>query len=376
MNEVSILLTGDFCPQLRVEDLILKGQMQAVFNDLKAEFDKSDLNIVDLECPLVKDGQTIPKTGPHLKAHPEGVKALQYARVGLVAMANNHIMDYGSQGLFDTMELCKGAGIATVGVGRNLEAARKPFYTEIKGTRIAVLNITENEWSNTHGDEAGANPLDLAKNFHDIRQAKSQSDVVIVIFHGGNEFYELPSPRTKETLRFFVEAGASAVIAHHTHIVSGYEVYEGAPIFYSLGNFVFDWAGQRNSFWNTGYAVRLKIGKHTPVSFEIIPFEQNDAKPGVFRLSGEALSKFNDNLSRLNSVIADDAQLKKQFDDYCRSKKDIYNIYLEPYRNSLLASLRKRGFIPSMFSKEKRRLMLNITRCEAHRDILLKSLEN
>lgn len=373
MNEVSILLTGDYCPQLRVEELVLQNRFDLLFNDLKPEFEKSDFSVVDLECPLVLEGKQRPKTGPHLKANPAGVKALKYLNVGLVAMANNHIMDYGYEGLQQTISICHESGIATVGVGGNLKAARKPYLTEIKGSKVAILNITENEWSNTHGEEAGANPLDLIKNFQDIQAAKLKAEYVIVVFHGGNEFYELPSPRLKETLRFYVEAGACAVVAHHTHIVSGYEIYREAPIFYSLGNFCFDWPGQRNSFWNIGFAVRLKLGKS--VLFDIIPFSQNDQMPGLFKLSNEETLVFNRNMLSLNAIIADDVQLQKRFDAFCVSKLDIYNIYLEPYRNSLLASLRKRKLIPSLFSKQKKRLLLNITRCEAHRDVFLKYLE-
>jgi poly-gamma-glutamate synthesis protein (capsule biosynthesis protein) len=374
MNEVSIIVTGDFCPQLRVEEFVLQKRFSEIFNDLKTDLDASDLNIVDLECPLTDGGMKLPKTGPHLKVTPSSTQALQYAKVGLVALANNHIKDYGSEGLLETIRHCEKASIATVGAGENLEQARKPFLTTIRGTKLAVLNITENEWSNTHGDEAGANPLDLPKNFQDIQNARAHADFVLVIFHGGNEFYELPSPRMKETLRFFVDAGASAVVCHHTHIVSGFEVYKDAPIFYSLGNFCFDWEGQRNSFWNIGMAVRLTIGKKT--GFELLPFKQNDSAPGVFRLTGDAFEKFNTHLQHLNTVIADNRLLGKKFDEYCDGKKDIYQIYLEPYRNRLLASLRKRGLLPSFFSRQKKRLILNITRCEAHRDILLRSLEN
>jgi poly-gamma-glutamate synthesis protein (capsule biosynthesis protein) len=373
MNEVSILFTGDFCAQLRNESLVVAHRFDLLFNDVKTELEKSDLNVVDLESPLVLTGKTIHKTGPHLKAHPDSVKALNYANIGLVAMANNHIMDYGEAGLLETLSHCKEAGIAAVGVGINLAEARKPFSTEIKGKRIAILNVTENEWSNTHGEEAGANPLDVIKNFYDIQQAKAIHDFVIVIFHGGNEHYELPSPRLKELFHFFVDAGASAVIGHHTHVASGYEVYKEAPLFYSLGNFCFDWPGLRNAPWNMGMAVRLLL--LDTISFEIIPFRQSDEQPGIHLLKEKEKEDFEQRIISLNKIIANDHELNMKFKAFCESKKDIYNIYLEPYRNSFLASLRKRKLIPSFFSAQKKRLILNITRCESHRDVLFNYLK-
>jgi poly-gamma-glutamate capsule biosynthesis protein CapA/YwtB (metallophosphatase superfamily) len=376
MNEIKILFTGDFCPQLRVHELIEQKRYDLIFNDFKKEMDGNVLNIVDLECPLTESNQKIHKTGPHLKASPKAVEALKYAGVNVVAMANNHIRDYGQEGLTETIRHCREAGISTVGVGSNLREASTPYYKEIEGQKIAIINITENEWSNTHGEEVGANPLDLVKNFNAIQEAKGQHDVVIVVFHGGNEFSELPSPRLKETFRFFVDAGASAVIAHHTHIVSGYEVYKGAPVFYSLGNFCFDWPGQRNSFWNIGFAVRLKLDKKQGISFDILPFKQNSETAGIHRLSDREKENFDSNLIRLNSIIADDQLLKKKFEVFCDEKKIIYKIYMEPYRNPWLASLYKRGLIPSFFSKQKRRLHLNIMRCESHRDVLLKAMND
>jgi poly-gamma-glutamate capsule biosynthesis protein CapA/YwtB (metallophosphatase superfamily) len=373
MEQINLLFTGDFCPHLRVEELLLNGSHELIFNDLKTEFDNCDWSIVDLECPLVLSGKKIQKTGPHLSGHPAAVNALKYLRVGAVAMANNHIMDYGADGLRQTIEICKKNNIDTIGVGANLAEARTPLRKTIKGRRLAFVNITENEWSNARVDGPGANPLDLVNNFRDIQLAKADSDFVIVIFHGGNERYEFPSPRLKETLRFFVEAGASAIITHHSHAATGFEVYREAPIFYGLGNFCFDWPGERNTPWNIGYSVRLLLGEK--VSFEIIPLRQNSDIPGVSKLSAAESQAFFTKLKEINSIIANDEALQKEFDRFCESKGFIYNIYLEPYRNKWLAALRKRKLIPSLFSPNKKRLILNITRCEAHRDVLIKYLE-
>ena len=102
-------------------------------------------------------------------------------------------------------------------------------------------------------------PLIRSAVFYAIEEAKKKADFVVVIAHGGHEHYNLPSPRMKKWYRFFVDAGAHAVVGHHTHIISGYEVYKDAPIFYSLGNFCFDWEGLRNMEWNNGMLVEVKI---------------------------------------------------------------------------------------------------------------------
>jgi poly-gamma-glutamate capsule biosynthesis protein CapA/YwtB (metallophosphatase superfamily) len=372
METVKVLLTGDFCPVLRIEQLARQNLPHLVFNDMLHEFQGSDLNVIDLECPLIEGGKPIIKTGPNIKASPETINLLKFARINLAAMANNHILDYGDEGLSKTVKLCQENGIGTVGIGRNLNEARNPYSVTIKGLKLKIINITENEWSITNGNVPGANPLDLINNYRDISQAKSQADVVIIIFHGGNEFYELPSPRVKETLHYFAEAGATAIISHHTHVSSGYEIYKGVPIFYSLGNFCYDIHDHHDREWNYGFAVLLKISEK--IDFEIIPVVQNKEKPGVFKLNGPEKNAFLGRIKYLSGIISNDELLKERFADYSRENAYRYDLLFEPYRNKYIAFLKKRGFFPSLISKRKKRLFLDIIRCEAHRDLIINYL--
>jgi len=371
MQEIKMIFTGDFCPVLRTEDLVKKGQHEALLNDILPVFRAADLRVVDLECPLITGGEKINKTGPNLKADPGTISLLTYAGVDVVAMANNHIKDYGAEGLLSTMQLCRDNNIFPLGVGKNLEEAGIPYSTTIKGKKIKILNFTENEWSNTQGEEPGANPLDPVRNFRDIQEARKDSDIVIVVFHGGNEFYELPSPRVKAMLRFFADAGATAVISHHTHVSTGFEVYHDVPIFYGLGNFCYD-SENRNSQWNYGYAVGLNISEK--VGFEVIPFVQSNDQPGVQLLSGEDLQSFMSRLEGLNEIIADDVRLAERFKAFCDENAFRYDQIFEPYHSRILTSLRKRGLFPSLLTNRKKRLMLNVIRCDAHRDVLLSYL--
>jgi poly-gamma-glutamate synthesis protein (capsule biosynthesis protein) len=218
----------------------------------------------------------------------------------------------------------------------------------------------------------GANNLDLVNNFYDISSAKKTHDIVLLFVHGGNEFYRLPSPRIKETYRFFIDVGADAIISNHTHCLSGYEVYQGKPIFYSLGNFIYDWPGRVNTDWNFGYVVRLLISDQ--IHFDIIPLKQNNEVPGVFHLSQDERNNFDTKLRMLNETIADDTKLSEAFDEYCISVKKMYDSFIEPNFGKTIASLRARGFFPKLMKNRKRLLLLNLTRCEAHRDVLLNLL--
>ncbi len=372
-DPIKILLTGDFCPHNRIEKLALKEDFGAIFNDFIDVFQGNDLNITDLECPLTTSETARPKTGPHQKAHPDCINILKYAGINLAAMANNHIMDYDNNGIQDTIDLCKRAEINTVGVGQSLEAASKPFSANIKGKRFAILNYADNEFLSTPDGSFTCNPLDQVRLFYDIKNARQTNDFLIIIVHAGNEFFELPSPRTKRLYRYIADLGADVVIAHHTHAWSGYEIYDSKPIFYGLGNFIYDWPGKLNSRWNQGYVVRLKVSDRT--DFEIIPIKQCNEIPGVFHLNSEEIGGFLNEMDRLNKIIADDDHLETEFQKYCKSVQPMYEAFIEPNFGKKIASLRKRGLFPKLMSKRKRLLLLNITRCESHRDVLQRMLK-
>lgn len=371
---IKIGFTGDFCPWLRVESEVRTNNWKPLFEDVKPFFDQNDLNVLDLECPLTTSVDGISKTGPHIKSHPETAAILNHLNCELVATANNHFKDYGWKGMQETYETLSKHKISWLGSGADFEEASKTFYWEKDGNTIALINVAENEWTTTHGENPGCNPIDLANVFNQVREAKKQADFVIVIAHGGHEHYELPSPRMKKWYRFFVDAGASAVITHHTHIISGYEVYNEAPIFYSLGNFCFDWNGQRNKPWNKGMIVSLSFEKNRPVAFEMEFVHQNSDKVGLSMLKGEEKSAMIEHINKLNTIIDNDQLLEAEFKKYADSLKAVMNTWIQPYKGKIMSGLYKRGLLPSIITKRKKLLFTNLIQCEAHRDILLQSI--
>ena len=152
---------------------------------------------------------------------------------------------------------------------------------------------------------------------------KKEVDKVICIFHGGVEHHQLPTPEMKRKYRFIADAGADLIVNHHQHCYSGYEVYNGVPIFYGIGNFYFDNAKRRDSAWNHGYMLNLDIEEN--ISFEIVPFEQCNKDPKIVLLNKNA---FDEKLAELNTIIADDDKLEKAFDSYI---KNIRNPYLHSF---------------------------------------------
>ncbi len=368
-----LFVAGDFCPSHRAEEAFNKELFDSVFNDVLKLIHQSDYSIVNLECPIVThEAKPIEKCGPNLKTDFSCVKALQYAGFKCVTLANNHFYDYGEQGVIDTIENLKGS-LDIVGGGRNLEEASKTLYKEIGGSSIAIVNYCEKEFSiasNTKGGSHTSTPIRICKL---IKEAQKQADYVVVIVHGGNEHYQLPSPRLKETYRFYIDQGADVVINHHQHCICGYEEYNGRPIFYGLGNFCFDKPNTCNQKWNQGIALTLEL-KQNRISYSIHPYEQCNEDAGIHFLEGKMLSTIMTGIEHLNSIIADDQRLAIEYKKFMDGSRRTYNAYFEPYNNRILQALYRKGYIPSFLTKRKRLILQNFLICESHHERVLNSL--
>lgn len=369
---MKILITGDFSPQKRVNDLIENGYYNKVFSNLNSYITNSEYAIINLESPIVKENvKPVIKTGPNLKCSSRSLDAIKAVGFNCVTLANNHFYDYGDIGVRDTLEYCKEIGVDYVGGGKNIQEASQVFYKQIKDKTLSIINVCEHEWSIATPKTGGSAPLNPVTNYYQIKEAKLNSDFVIVIVHGGTEHYNLPTPRMKETYRFFVDSGADVVVNHHQHCYSGYEVYNDKPIFYGLGNFCFDRGKQTSTFWNKGIMLGLTLSEK--IDFELIPYIQCAEDPTInFDVDKQ---RFNKSIIDLNKIINDDDKLELVFKNMVETRKSSFLLFFEPYSNKYLQALRIRNLFPSLVNIQRLKTLYAIFRCEAHRDVIFKILE-
>lgn len=368
---MNILIAGDFCPQSRVKQLCEEGKYAQVLGDVREIVESADFSIVNLECPVTKgDEHPIEKKGPNLCCSEKGVEAIRWAGFDCVSLSNNHFLDYGEEGVTNTLDSCKRQGLDTVGGGMNIEEASQTLYKQISGKTLAVINCCEHEFSIATTTSAGSNPLDPVQQFYAIKEARTKADFVLVIVHGGHEHWQLPSIRMQETYRFFIDAGADAVVNHHQHCFSGYEIYKEKPIFYGLGNFCFDDPKAKSGIWNEGYLVQLQFDD--TVGFRIYPYLQCREEACVKLLEPTC---YDNRLEELNSTIAVPEHLRKHQDEYYLHEARKYKEMFEPLDTRLFRALRKRGWIPTLISKRRRLMAIDFIECESHRDRLVYLLK-
>ena len=366
-----IVITGDFVPQERVARQFAQGDYSAV-EALRSVFAQADYSIVNLECPILHGGEKpITKSGPHLHANTHALEALKEIGVDCVTLANNHFRDFGDEGGLNTLSELSAYKIDYVGGGVNLKDAAAVLYKQIGGEMLAIINCCEHESSIATDDHCGSNPLNPIQQYYAIQEAKQNADYVLIIVHGGVEHYQLPTPRMQETYRFFIDAGADAVVNHHQHCYSGYEEYNGKQIFYGLGNLCFDWH-RRNSIWNEGFVLDLTLTKKGQ-SYALIPYHQCDAEPKVVLYNEAGKQAFDKQIAELNAIIANANELAGKYDDLKSGTRMKYRAYIEPYKSKIMRYLFRKHLLPS-FMRRKYVVIHNLIQCESHRERLLDAL--
>jgi len=379
-SSISIFFAGDFAPCRGFESLVL-GKGSEVFGDLQKNIAEADLSFLNLETPLCIKGKPVEKTGANLKSHPDCIKAVEGAGFEVVGLANNHIMDFGNEGLEETIRSCKSVGLTICGVGKNVAQAQQIPIIERRGLKIAYIAVAEHEFSIAGTDRAGAAPLDPVDNTLQIESVRNQADLVFVSIHGGNERFPLPRPGLRKLCRYYITRGADAVICHHAHVPGAYEIYKNKPIVYSLGNLIFDHPSTRPpEGWNEGYAVNLEynISDVKLSKFNVFPYTQSVDQGGLCRMSGTDETVFFKKMAAYKKILDDEDLYIKAWNDFCENEKN--TLLLKHFLPVHFRGIRKFGKIinPEFFlipTHKNRLLKLNLIRCESHLELLQNVLD-
>ncbi|HHM01544.1 MAG TPA: CapA family protein [Caldithrix abyssi] len=214
-------------------------------------FKRADIAMINLENPLTVSNDKQEKLF-NFKAAPRLVQVLTEGGIDLVTLGNNHIYDFGQNGLLETLEVLNKKGIYYTGAGRNVKEAHHPLILKRRGIRLAFFSYYgTHKHSNSHPatiDSAGTAMRRIALIRRDIENFRPLADVIIVNFHWGLEKENYPQKEQIRLAHQVIEAGADLIIGHHPHVLQGVELYKGKAVFYSLGNFIFGGNSRTHEF--------------------------------------------------------------------------------------------------------------------------------
>ena len=290
---INIILLGDICS--------CKNSKFNINTD-------ASLLLFNLETPIIKEeASAIKKAGPHLFSK-ELVLPVVNTESPLVAnLANNHIMDYGDEGLKNTLAECSKKNVFVIGAGENLEQARLPIIIEVNSKKIGIIGCCETQFGISTPWKSGVASIGPGI-YSAIRDLKDKVDVIIISIHGASEMSPWPSPGWQDLLRSFIDAGADMVHGHHSHVPQGYEEYNDGLIFYGLGNFVVDpkiWKDQPNTLWSIVPKINVASEKLKYLITTSIISEDNDNSILVTCSNSEEFGKHKKYLEICNKPLND-----------------------------------------------------------------------
>ena len=254
---MKIALTGDVMLGRLVNEIVIRNfrlPPTTVWGDVLPLLLEADLRLVNLECVISQCGQ---KWQPdqkafHFRARPRAIEVLQAARIDAVTLANNHILDYGTEALLECLTFLDQAGIPHAGAGRNLRDALVPMLVEFTGNQVAVIALTDNEpeWeaaehqpgvNHVGYDQHGLLEPYRTRLTEAISLARRHARFVIVSAHVGPN-WGAPSTAMRALAHQLLDLGADLYWGHSNHTPQGIELYQGKAILYSTGDFIDDYA--------------------------------------------------------------------------------------------------------------------------------------
>lgn len=245
LEPVKVALIGDIMLGRKVGEYIKKEGPNYPFKNVYNRLKTADITFANLETPTCVTGEFINL----FRAHPSAIEGLVTSGIDVVSLANNHILDYHQECMLETWEHLSKVGIKQIGSGMSLKEATEGVILEVNGLRVGFLAYTETWFLYSRAgikwvaeDYPGVAPIDKVQIVKDIKRLKQieKADIVIVSLHWGIE-YSLKVTKEEELLaKAIIDAGGDVVFGHHPHVIKPWGYYKEKPVFYSVGNFIFD----------------------------------------------------------------------------------------------------------------------------------------
>lgn len=361
---LKLVVAGDVCMRGQ-EDSMDAERARSILAPVQPILDAAHIRIANWENPTTAsaaEGAPIAKSGAMLHSRPENIAFLQEGHFDVAILANNHTGDYGPTGAMATKRYLEAAGLLTVGAGADLEQAREPLFLTREGGTIAIFATCEHEFGIAGRESPGAAGFDARALRSAIAQAKKRADWVIVIHHGGNEHNPLPSPHNRARYQDVIDMGADALIGMHPHCPQGWEIYQGKPIVYSTGNFMFR-AGNStlppDNAWHYGYLVGLTFQKGCPPTLEISPYQFDPEVRQIQRMEGAEKAKMLEYLQTISRCFLDPVEHERLFLGWCMIAAPGYAL-----------ATRFDARMPEMPDDPATLSLRNVFSCEAHNELL------
>lgn len=334
MSSYNIVIAGDLFPSKSNHEKFAKGETEWLFGSQICDiFKKADYRIANLEGTLTNSNKPIEKIGPAISYYPETVNGIKNLGIDLLVTANNHTTDFGKEGYDECIATIAHHGISYIGSGY-LSSIEKYKIINADGKYVCIYNVAEEMFNVPETGNPGAHIYDEYTVCNDIHLLKKQYDYIIVIYHGGTEYFPYPTPELKKRFHRMADSGADVITAQHTHCIGCEEYYNNSYLLYGQGNFLFD--RQRTPITHTGLFFEVSVNDSLVITKHF--FCVSDG-----RLTYEGTIEPSSFLER-NLVANDDEKIKSKYSEFVVTQlKDL----TREWRNQTLLSRIARKVLPT-----------------------------
>ena len=276
-EDTTLFFAGDACFAYTFEGKYTANGITGVVSDeLLTEMQDADITMVNQEFAFSTGGTQAQDKQYTFRVDPKYVSAFEEMGVDIVTLANNHSLDYGTEALEDSFQTLDDAGIAYVGAGDSLERASRLEVFEVNGKKFGYLAATRvipvGSWNIENNQPGLFCTYDDTMLLAAIEKAKTQCDFLTVYVHWGIERNTTPEAYQTSMAQEYIEAGADLVIGAHTHCLQGIQFFDGKPVYYSLGNYIF------NATIDKTAAVKVVVDEDGAVSYQLLAASASDGK--------------------------------------------------------------------------------------------------
>lgn len=344
-------------------------------SELEREINASNIVFCNFEAPIKIDNIATQKVGPSLAQSVKAPDFLEKKGFNVIGLANNHVADFGQEGILRTMESFQHSLLLGVGTFEQAYSLKKVKIGENTIGFLAFCHyefgILDNRDDNKTLGSAWINHPCVDSL---IEESKKTVDLLILVAHAGVEDIDLPLPEWRERYKSFIHLGVDAVIGMHPHVPQGWELINGKPIFYSLGNFYFDMHSDI-PMWNRGLGVVLEYKNNTIVNISILNLLNDD---GVIRV--DKCPEINEYVKSLSERISNGAYMSSLNNLVLDLWDNVYEKYLFIGTNGLTLKYGLNFFLKRLYGALFRKkgmplFLLNIFRCESHRWLIQRALD-
>lgn len=371
-----LLLLGDLAPGRASLDLLMKGQGSTVLGDVQPLVQRAEIVIVNLEAPICDGNTASSKSGPSLRIPPEAVPGLVSLGIDHCSLANNHVMDFGAEGLRQTMQALDDAGLTHSGAGvTQADAARGHEF--ISGQRrFGLISVSAHEFGLAGPECPGVNPMDPVFVVPQLIDMRARVDHLVVLVHAGNESHPYPNPWLQSYCRMLVECGADVVSCQHSHIAGCMENWQQATILYGQGNFLLDLPTSTPDHYRQGLGVSLRpVDDSSSLQVTLHPLMQNRATGCLSAMNPDQHREFMNSFEARSARVGDPELLEQSWLDFTSRNATRYRSQLFVKHPLAAALIRKLGLGRLLRSRRRDLLVQNLVRCQDHREAIITILE-